>query len=185
MWLDLTRAQNHRRLPVHGVPAAARSPYHRRPASRTLPNPVQPSEKIVHTSVKLPERGIGVCFAGETSPRSPDSTRPPCHWIKLGRRGLAGTPAANESTCLRTWIGRFRPPPPSSRTPLWPPGPPGANPAPRWTSLTAGKPRRPFLSCEYCLNLGRDRGGEEEKARGFCAMFVTRMNSSAGYNWES
>jgi hypothetical protein len=75
--LDLTGAQNHRRLPVHGVLAAARSTRHRRPASRTLPNPVQPSEKTVHTSVKLPERGIGVCFAGEASPRSPDSTRPP------------------------------------------------------------------------------------------------------------
>jgi hypothetical protein len=51
--LDLTGAQSHRRLPVHGVSAAARSPCHRRPANRTLPNPVQPSEKSVHTSVKL------------------------------------------------------------------------------------------------------------------------------------
>jgi hypothetical protein len=75
--LDLTGAQTHRRLPVHGVSAAARSPCHRRPASRTLPNLVQPSEKTVHTSVKLPERGIEVCFAGEASPRSSDSTRPP------------------------------------------------------------------------------------------------------------
>jgi hypothetical protein len=75
--LDLTGAQTHRRLPVHGVSAAARSPYHHRPASRPLPSPVQPSEKIVHTSVKHPERGIEVCFAGEASPRSPDSTRPP------------------------------------------------------------------------------------------------------------
>jgi hypothetical protein len=75
--LDLTGAQNHRRLPVHGVPAAARSPCHRRPANRTLPNPVRPSEKTEHTSVKLPERGIGVCFVGEANPRSPDSTRPP------------------------------------------------------------------------------------------------------------
>jgi hypothetical protein len=31
----------------------------------------------VHTSVKLPEQGIEVCFTGETSPRSLDSTRPP------------------------------------------------------------------------------------------------------------
>jgi hypothetical protein len=75
--LDLTGAQTHRRLPVHSVSAAARSPCHRRPAYRTLPSPVQPSEKTVHTSVKLPERGIEVCFAGEASPRSPDSTRPP------------------------------------------------------------------------------------------------------------
>jgi hypothetical protein len=75
--LDLTGAQPHRRLPVQSVSTAARSPCHRRPANRTLPNPVQPSEKTEHTSVKLPERGIGVCFAGEASPRSPDSIRPP------------------------------------------------------------------------------------------------------------
>jgi hypothetical protein len=75
--LDLTGAQTHRRLPVHGVPAAARSLCHRRPANRPLPSPVQPLEKTVHTSVRLPEQGIEVCFAGEASPRSPDSTRPP------------------------------------------------------------------------------------------------------------
>ena len=75
--LDLTGAQTHRRLPVHGVSTVAQSPCHRRPAYRTLPSPVQPSEKTVHTSVKLPEQGIEVCFAGEASPRSPDSTRPP------------------------------------------------------------------------------------------------------------
>jgi hypothetical protein len=75
--LDLTGAQTHRCLPVHGVSAAARSPCHRRPASRTLPNAVRPSKKTEHTSVKHPERGIGVCFAGEASPWSPDSTRPP------------------------------------------------------------------------------------------------------------
>jgi hypothetical protein len=75
--LNLTGAQTHRRLPVHGVSAAARSPCDRRPASQAFPNPVRPSEKTEHTSVKLPERGIGVCFAGEASPRSSDSTRPP------------------------------------------------------------------------------------------------------------
>jgi hypothetical protein len=41
-----------------------------------------------------------------------------CHLIELDRRGLAGTPAADEITRQRTWTGRFRPPPPSSRTPL-------------------------------------------------------------------
>jgi hypothetical protein len=62
---------------VHDVSAAARSPCHHRLANQAFPNPVQPSEKTVHTSVKLPERGIGVCFTGEASPWSPDSTRPP------------------------------------------------------------------------------------------------------------
>jgi hypothetical protein len=50
--------------------AAAQSLCHHRPASRAIPNPVQPSEKTVHTSVRLPEQGIGVYFAGEASPRS-------------------------------------------------------------------------------------------------------------------
>jgi hypothetical protein len=81
--LDLTRAQTHRRLLVHGVSAAARSPCHRRPANRAFPNPVRPSEKTERTSVKLPERGIEVCFAGEASPRSPDSTRPPANVDRL------------------------------------------------------------------------------------------------------
>jgi hypothetical protein len=31
---------------------------------------------------------------------------------------LAGTPAADEDTRLRTWTERFRPSPPSSRTSL-------------------------------------------------------------------
>jgi hypothetical protein len=75
--LDLTGAQNHWRLPVHGVPAATRSPCHRRSANRALTSHARPSEKTMHTSVKLPERGIGVCFAGEASPRSPDFARPP------------------------------------------------------------------------------------------------------------
>ena len=70
------RSLARRRLPVRSESAAAQSPCHRRPAIRAIPNPVQPSEKAVHTSVRLPERGIGVCFAGEASPRSPEfSTR--------------------------------------------------------------------------------------------------------------
>jgi hypothetical protein len=52
-------------------------PRHRRPANRTIPDPVQPLEKTVHTLVKLRDRGIRVCFAGKASPRSPDFARPP------------------------------------------------------------------------------------------------------------
>jgi hypothetical protein len=70
------RSLARRRLLVRSVSAAAQSLYHRRPASRAIPNSVQPSEKTVHTSVKLPERGIGVCFAGEASPRSPELSTP-------------------------------------------------------------------------------------------------------------
>jgi hypothetical protein len=66
-----------RHLPVRSESAAAQSPCHRRPGSRAIPNLVQPSGKAVHASVKLPERGIGVCFAGEASPRSPELSTPP------------------------------------------------------------------------------------------------------------
>jgi hypothetical protein len=103
-----------------------------------------------------------------------------CHWIEPDHRDLAGTPAADEDTRLRTGTERFQPSPPASRTSLWPPEPPRANPTPRRTYLAAGKPRHPFLSCGHCLNLGRDRGGEGKKSGGFCEMSVTQMNSSAG-----
>src|SRR5688572_28250972 len=71
------RSLARRRLPMRSVSAAAQSLCHRRPANRAIPNSVQPSEKTVHTSVKLPEQGIGVCFAGEASPRSPELSTPP------------------------------------------------------------------------------------------------------------
>ena len=58
---------------VRGHPSHCR----RRPASPVFPNPVQPSETSVHDSVKLPERGIEACFAGEASPRSPEFSTPP------------------------------------------------------------------------------------------------------------
>jgi hypothetical protein len=91
----------------------------------------------------------------------------PCRWIGLGRRGLADTPAADEDTRLRTWTERFRPSPPASRTSLWPPEPPRANPTPRRTSLVAGKPRRPFLLYGYCLHLGGTAGERKRKPGGF------------------
>jgi hypothetical protein len=68
-----------RRLPVRSESAAAQPLCHHRPASRTIPNPVLPSEKLVHTSVRLPEQGIGVPFAGEANPRSPEFSPPPEH----------------------------------------------------------------------------------------------------------
>jgi hypothetical protein len=53
------------------------SPWRRRPASPAIPDPVRPSETSEHTSVKLPEQGIEVCFAEEASPRSSEFTTPP------------------------------------------------------------------------------------------------------------
>jgi hypothetical protein len=74
-----------RRLPVRSESAAAQSLCHRRPASGAIPNSVQPSEKTVHTSAKLPERGIGVYFTGEASPRSPELSTPPEYVDRVNR----------------------------------------------------------------------------------------------------
>jgi hypothetical protein len=71
------RSLARRRLPVRSESAAAQSLCHRSPASGAVPNSIQLSEKTVHTSVKLPEQGIGVCFAGEASSRSPELSTPP------------------------------------------------------------------------------------------------------------
>jgi hypothetical protein len=75
--LDLTGARNHRHLPCKRRARGHPIPRHRRPAGRALFSHARPSEETVHASVKLPEQGIGLCLAGEASPRSPDFTRPP------------------------------------------------------------------------------------------------------------
>jgi hypothetical protein len=83
--LDLTGARNHRRLPYKRRARGHPIPRHRRPACRALSSHARPSEETVHASVKLPEQGIGLCLAGEASPRSPDFTRPPVNidWVSL------------------------------------------------------------------------------------------------------
>jgi hypothetical protein len=75
--LDLTGARDHQRLPCKRHARGHPIPRHRRPACRALTSHARPSEETVHASVKLPEQGIGLCLAGEASPRSPDFTRPP------------------------------------------------------------------------------------------------------------
>jgi hypothetical protein len=75
--LDLTGARNHRHLPRARRARGHSSPCHRRPANGALPSHARPLEVTVHASVKLPEQGIRLCFAGEASPRSPDFARPP------------------------------------------------------------------------------------------------------------
>jgi hypothetical protein len=55
---------------VRGHPSPCRC----RPASPAFPNPVRSLETSVHAPVKLPERGIEACFAGEASPWSPEFT---------------------------------------------------------------------------------------------------------------
>ena len=73
------RSLARRRLPVRSESAATQPLCHLRPANRAIPNPVLSSEKLVHTSVRLPEQGIGVSFAGKASPRSPELSPPPEH----------------------------------------------------------------------------------------------------------
>jgi hypothetical protein len=144
------------------------------------------------------ERGIELCLAGEASSRSPDFTRPPASVDRAPRyvilRFLArvdcltshDAPRDLGLTCIvvvrseHSRTGRFRPPPPSSRTSLWPQEPLGAKPALRRTSLAAGKPCRPVYSRGYYLKEGRDLGGEEGKARGIIAVSANQMNSGAG-----
>jgi hypothetical protein len=75
--LDLTGARDHRRLPCKRRARGHPIPRHRRPASRALPSHARPLEWTVHASVKLPEQGIGLCLAGEASPRSLDFARSP------------------------------------------------------------------------------------------------------------
>jgi hypothetical protein len=75
--LHLTGAKDHRRLPCKQRARGHPIPRHHRPTSRALPSHARPSEETVHASVKLPEHGIGLCLAGEASPRSPDFTRSP------------------------------------------------------------------------------------------------------------
>jgi hypothetical protein len=144
--LDLTGAQNHRRLPRARRARGHPSPCHRRPANRVLPSHVRPSEETVYACLGEAPRARNrtlLCrksqstiaglhpIGGERRPGKslPHSSIPcvhrlyvtpwssSCHLIELDHRGLAGTPAADEITRLRMWIGRFRPPPPSSRTP--------------------------------------------------------------------
>jgi hypothetical protein len=75
--LHLTGARDHQRLPCRQRACGHPIPRHRRPTNRAFPSRARPSEWTVHASVKLPEQGIGLCLAGEASPRSPDFTRSP------------------------------------------------------------------------------------------------------------
>jgi hypothetical protein len=51
--------------------------------------------------VKLPERGIEVCFAGEASPRSPESLRPPANVDRVSHYAISRFKAQLASTSPR------------------------------------------------------------------------------------
>jgi hypothetical protein len=90
----------------------------------------------------------------------------PCGLIELYSREQAGAYTTDEPARLRTWPNRFRPSPSTSRTLTWPPGPPGANPTLRRTSLTAGKPRHPIYSRDYCFKGGEGARGKRRRSQG-------------------
>jgi hypothetical protein len=75
--LDLTGVRDHQSLPCTRRASGRPSTRHRRPASRAIPSLVQPLRETLRASVKLPDRGIELCLAGETKSRSLDFTRPP------------------------------------------------------------------------------------------------------------
>jgi hypothetical protein len=77
--LDLTGARDRRSLPSTRRASGRPSTHHRRPANRANPSPVRPSGETLRASVKLSERGIELCLAGDARSRSPDFTRPPAN----------------------------------------------------------------------------------------------------------
>jgi hypothetical protein len=83
--LDLAGAQDHRHLPCTRRASGCPRTHHRRPANRAIPSPVRPSRETLRASVKLPQRGIELCLAGDTGSRSPDFTRPPASMDRAPR----------------------------------------------------------------------------------------------------
>jgi hypothetical protein len=189
------RSLARRRLPVRSVSAAAQSLCHRRPAHRANPNPIQPSEKTVHTSVKLPEQGIGVCFAGEASPRSQELSTPPEYVDQVIRstilRFLVHTVAtlpseAHRALGLNQFVVVWPVHSPPTRTPACARGPgdsghPRCQAVPRRdrqslpepTPPSAGPPSPPvsratlfFLAVTVCIR-GRTAGERERRSGGF------------------
>jgi hypothetical protein len=77
--LDLTGARDRRCCPYTRRASGRLSTCHRRPASRAIPNSVQPSRETLRASVKLPERAIELCLTGHAGSRSPNFTRPPAN----------------------------------------------------------------------------------------------------------
>jgi hypothetical protein len=77
--VDLTGARDHRSLPCTRRASGRPSTRHHWPANRAIPSPDQASRETLHASVKLPEREIELCLAGDAGSRSPDFTRPPAN----------------------------------------------------------------------------------------------------------
>jgi hypothetical protein len=122
--LDLTGARDRRSLPCTRRASSHPSTRHRRPANRAIPSPVRPSRETLRASVKLPERGIEFCLAGDTGSRSPDFTRLPAsvdrapRWVILRFLARVDSLAPREAPHALglTYVAVDRPehPPPTS-----------------------------------------------------------------------
>jgi hypothetical protein len=76
--LKLAEAQDHRRLPGAQRASGRSRTHRRRSANQAFPSPVRPTRETLRASVKLPERGIELCLAGDTRSgrrTSPDRRR--------------------------------------------------------------------------------------------------------------
>jgi hypothetical protein len=177
------------------------------------PSPVRPSRETLRASVKLPERGIELCLAGDTRSRSPDFTRPPANvdqpprWAFLQFLAWVDSLAPSEAfralglNCIA--VDRpEHPPPPSSPACTRGPSdsghhrrravprrdrkePPEANPALLRTSLAAGKPRRPIYFRGYWSKGGRDLREEGKDVRVFLNWQRPRWIVAQGYKLKS
>jgi hypothetical protein len=122
--LDLTRARDRWSLTYTRRASGRPSTRHLRPASRAIPSPVQPSRETLRASVKLPERGIELCLAGDAGSRSPAFTRPPANvdqapwWVILRFHARVDSLAPREAPHALglTYIAvdRLEHPPPTS-----------------------------------------------------------------------
>jgi hypothetical protein len=123
--LDLTGAWDHWSMPCKRRASGRPSACHRRPASRAIPRPVQPSRETLRALVKLLEQGIELCLAGDAASRSPDFTRPLANvdraprWVILQFLARVDSLAPCEAPCALglTYIAVDRPehsPPTSS-----------------------------------------------------------------------
>jgi hypothetical protein len=152
--------------------------------------------------VKLPERGIELCLAGDAGSRSPDSTRPPANvnraprWVIL--RFLArvdslaphGAPRALGLTCIA--VDRPEHTPPTS-SPACARGPAGSGhhrrraaprcdhkDLPKPTPPFAGPPSPPFFLLRVLFKRGEEPRGRRNRSQGVFELSVTQENSYAG-----
>jgi hypothetical protein len=179
-------------------------PRHRRPASRAIPNPVQPSKLILRASVKLPERGIELYLTGDAGSRSLDFTQPPANmdraprWVILRFLARVDSLAPREAsralglTCIA--VDRLEQSPPTS-SPACARGPADSShhhrrvvprcdrkDLPKQTPPFARPPSPPVSRAALfpfvgTVQRGRDLGEEGKEVRVFFEVSATQMNS--------